>query len=89
MVQMSEDHLDTDAGTEPRVATGCVVKLEDLSDSSEWEVTIVASPDANLDANRISDECPIGEALLGRLPGELVSIEAPIGTVQFRVVSVG
>lgn len=70
------------------VTTGCSVKLLDLADLGEWEVTIVSSEEADPEADRISDCCPIGEALLGRRPGDLIRIEVPQGTVQYRVISV-
>ena len=52
------------------------------------EVTIVGSDESDPEADRISDQCPIGEALLGRRIGDTVRVEVPQGTVQYRVISV-
>lgn len=70
------------------IATGSSVRLLGFSEADEWEVHIVSSAEADPEADRISNECPIGEALLGRRPGDTIFVEVPSGTVQYRVISV-
>lgn len=70
------------------IATGSSVRLQGFSEADEWEVLIVSSAEADPEADRISNECPIGEALLGRRPGDTIFVEVPSGTVQYRVISV-
>lgn len=70
------------------IATGSLVRLHGFSEADEWEVLIVSSAEADPEADRISNECPIGEALLGRRPGDTIFVEVPSGTVQYRVLSV-
>ena len=70
------------------IATGSSVRLQGFSEVEEWEVLIVSSAEADPEADRISNECPIGEALLGRRPGDTILVEVPSGTVQYRVISV-
>lgn len=72
-----------------RVATGSMVRLQLHDDSTEWEIMIVPTTEADPETDRISDQCPIGEALLGRGVGDIVTVEVPSGRVQYRVVAVG
>jgi transcription elongation factor GreA len=65
-----------------------VVTLHDLQDNEEWTVTIVETADADPDEDRISDECPLGAAVLGCAAGQVVRIEAPSGVLRYRVLSV-
>jgi transcription elongation factor GreA len=71
-----------------RVDRGATVRLKDAAGGTEWEVTIVESHQADPDAARISDECPIGEALIGRRPGDLIEVRVPAGTARYRVLSI-
>ena len=65
-----------------------MVTLQALDEGEPWEVTIVSTHEADPEADLISDRCPIGEALLGRRPGDVVAVEVPVGTVRYRVLSV-
>ncbi|HEU4753424.1 MAG TPA: GreA/GreB family elongation factor, partial [Armatimonadota bacterium] len=88
-LQVQPIGLKPGRGNESAIATGSVVRLLVLDDADEWEVTIVDTEQADPDASRISNECPIGEALLGRRPGDVVAVAVPSGVVQYRVLSVG
>jgi transcription elongation factor GreA len=70
------------------VNIGAVVRLQDLIEESEWEVTIVDTFSADPESGRISNECPIGEALIGRQAGEMIEVEVPAGVERYKVVSV-
>jgi transcription elongation factor GreA len=70
------------------IATGSLVRLQSFGDADAWEVMIVSSAESDPESDRISDQCPIGEALLGRRPGDTVLVEVPSGTVQYRVIAV-
>jgi transcription elongation factor GreA len=70
------------------ITTGSSVTLLEPEDGAEWEVLIVSSAEADPEADRISDRCPIGEALLGRRPGDQIVVDVPLGTVRYRVISV-
>lgn len=71
-----------------RVTLGAKVKLRDLTHDEELEYTLVSANEANPRAGRISIASPVGRALLDRSPGETVDVEAPAGTMQFRIESV-
>lgn len=68
------------------VDMGSTVHLE-LEDGVQ-KFTIVGSTEANPDEGRISNESPIGKALLGKKPGDEVSVEVPSGTIVYRVKKV-
>lgn len=65
------------------VALGSKVHVE-LEDG-EQEYVIVGSTEANPDKGYISDQSPIGKALLGRKPGEEVEVSVPSGTITYRI----
>ena len=70
------------------VGIGSRVKVQHLEDGSEDEFQLVGSQEANPILGRISDDSPIGRGLLGHKKDEIVTVEAPAGTMQFRILSV-
>jgi transcription elongation factor GreA len=68
------------------VSLGSTVHLE-LEDGKQ-HYTIVGSTEANPDEGRISNESPIGKALLGKKSGEEVEISVPSGTLKYKILSV-
>ncbi len=70
------------------VALGTRVKIRD-GEGDEYEWTIVGSAEANPRQNRISNEFPVGKALMGKKKGDKVSVDAPGGTEQFTILKVG
>lgn len=67
---------------------GSKVKLQDLEFDDELEVTLVGSFEADPSKDLISIGSPLGEALLGRAPGDTVDVEAPAGLQHYRVLEV-
>lgn len=65
------------------VALGSKVHVE--LEEGEQEYVIVGSTEANPDEGKISDQSPIGKALLGRKPGDEVHVEVPSGTMVYRI----
>ena len=70
------------------VPIGNTVKLLDVEFDDEIEYTIVGSTEVNLEEKKISNESPIGKALLGRKKGETVDVNAPDGVVQFKILAI-
>lgn len=64
------------------------VKLHDVDEDEDVEYKIVGSQEANPMQGRISDESPIGRALLGHRVGETVTVDAPAGEMHFTVLAV-
>ena len=81
---VSESDVTTDA-----ISIGSRVKLYDIEFEEEMEYTIVGSTEANPDEGRISDESPIGSAILGHKVDEVVDVELTNGEViQFKVLEI-
>ena len=70
------------------IQIGNTVELHDEEFNEDVEYTIVGSTEVNLAQNKISNESPIGKALLGREKGEIVEVEAPQGLITFKVLSI-
>lgn len=70
------------------VQIGNTVKLYDEEFEEEIEYTIVGSTEVNLAENKISNESPIGKALLGRKKGEVVDVDAPDGIIKFKILDI-
>ena len=79
------DEKDIDTKT---VQIGNTVKLHDIEFDEEVEYTIVGSTEVNLAENKISNESPIGRALLGAKKGATVDVEAPAGIIQYKILSI-
>lgn len=71
-----------------KVKMESVVKLYDCEYDEEIEYTIVGSSEADSLANKISNESPLGAALIGKKVGETVTIEAPAGEIEYKIVEV-
>lgn len=71
-----------------RIGLGCIVVVRDEDLGEEETYTIVGSQEANPLQGRISDDSPFGRAMVGKMEGDLVTVEAPAGQINFRLVSV-
>ena len=67
---------------------GCYVLLEDISLGKEVTYHIVGSTEADILQNKVSNEAPIGRALLGKKIGDVVSVEGINQVNDFRVIDV-
>lgn len=79
------DEEDVDEGT---VSLGCRVRLHDKEFDEDVEYTIVGSTESNPIEGRISNESPVGKALLGAKIGEDVEVETPGGVSVFTVLEI-
>ncbi len=87
--QLKNVHLvDANALTNDVVRVGLSVKLKDLSDNSTVEYRIVGVTEADPFEGLISDESPIGKALLGQKVNSVVEVEIPLGTVKFKIMKI-
>ncbi len=80
--------IDENDITTDRVSVGSVVKLLDLDENEEQEYAIVGGPEADPMKNRISNESPVGAALLGQHVGDTVEITVPGGMWRVRVLDI-
>ena len=70
------------------IGVGSLVKAYDKTYGEELEFQIIGKSQANPDEKRVSDESPIGRALLGHAVGDLVEVETPGGIVQMEILSI-
>ncbi len=77
--------IDESEFTAGEVHIGAVVKVRDLKTESVYEFTIVGSAEADPPKHRISNESPLGGALMGRKKGETVDVTTPRGIVKYRI----
>ncbi len=80
---IDEDEIDTS-----KVTVGTKVKIFDIDFKEEMIYEIVGSTEAEPDKNKISDESPLGRALLGVTAGETVSVESPNGEYQVKILEI-
>ncbi|HRU33262.1 MAG TPA: GreA/GreB family elongation factor, partial [bacterium] len=67
---------------------GCRVKLLNLIDNSINEYHIVSSPEVNIKENKISDESPVGKAIIGATRGDIIKVKIPRGEIEFKVLDI-
>lgn len=70
------------------VGLGSKVEVQDMETGDIEVWYIVGSQEADPDENRISDDAPFGKALLGKQEGDDVAVDAPIGVLHYKVISV-
>ena len=70
------------------VGIGSRVRLKDIDANETIEYTIVGSAEANPAQNRLSNESPVGKAILGKKKGEIVEVAAPRGALKFKIVDI-
>ncbi|MBE6936194.1 MAG: transcription elongation factor GreA [Ruminococcaceae bacterium] len=80
--------IEEDQHERDQIGTGSVIKVRDMEDGFEEEFTIVGSQEADPAIGRISDESPIGRALMGRKAGDEITVRAPAGDIQYLILDV-
>ena len=78
---IDEEDLDGDT-----VGIGNTVKVLDMEFNEEMEYTIVGSTEADPMGGRISNESPLGVALLSRKVGDTVTVDAPQGSIKYQIL---
>lgn len=80
------DNVAADAPKDA-VTLGSIVRVRDLEFDEEQVFEIVGSQEANPSEGKVSDDSPLGRGLHGHRVGETVTIEAPVGELQFTIIS--
>lgn len=78
-----EDEVDLD-----KINVGCKVKVYDCEFEEEIELKIVGSTEANSLEGKISNESPVGKALMGAHKGDTVKVEMPAGVMEYKVLGI-
>ena len=80
---IDEKEIDTTT-----VQIGNKVKVLDMEFDEKIEYTIVGSTEVNLAENKISNESPLGEALLGAKKNQVVEVKAPAGVMKYKILNI-
>ena len=80
--------IDEQEISENAVSLGRQVTVEDLEDGTRETYTVVGSQEADPMNGRISEDSPFGKALMGKEKGTEVTVEAPVGTLRYKIVEV-
>lgn len=78
-----EDEVDLNS-----ISIGCRVKIMDLEYDDILEYKLVGSTEANSLKGKISNESPVGRALLGRKIGETIEVETQVGTIKYKILEI-
>ena len=78
-----EDEIDLE-----KISVGCQVKVLEMDEDEEMEFRIVGSTEANSLQNKISNESPVGKALIGAHTGDVVEVEMPSGIMKYKVLEI-
>ena len=78
-----EDEVDFD-----KINIGCTVKVFDITFDEEMEFKLVGSTEANSLEGKISNESPVGKALIGAHTGDVVDVEMPMGIMKYKVLEI-
>ena len=82
-VVISDDDIDHNVAN-----LGSAVTLKDLESGEEMEFSIVGSAEVNSLEFKISNESPVGHALLGKKVGDVVDVETQVGVIQYKVLEI-
>ena len=80
---IDEDELTTDT-----VAIGTRVKLLDIDENEKVEYMMVGSTEASPFENKMSNESPVGNALMGKHKGDIIKIEIPAGISNYKILDI-
>ena len=78
-----EDEVDLD-----KINIGCRVKIRDMEYKEDLEYKIVGSTEANSLKGKISNESPVGRALIGAKVGQIVNVETQAGVMKYKVLEI-
>jgi transcription elongation factor GreA len=70
------------------VSVGSKVRLRDMQANKTFEYHIVGSTEANPAENKLSNESPVGKAIIGHKKGDVVEVSAPRGALKFKILEI-
>ena len=80
---ISQDEVTSDV-----VSIGSLVRLKDMDENKTVEYHIVGSAEANPREHKLSNESPVGKAIMGRKKGEVVEVVAPRGSLKYKIIAI-
>ena len=83
VVLVDESEISTD-----KIGIGNKITLKNKKTKEEMTITLVGSNEINIKESKISDDSPIGKALIGHKVGDSIEVEAPVGTLKFKILEI-
>lgn len=80
---IDEDEVDLN-----RISIGCRVKILDVEEKEELVYKIVGSTEANSLKGKISNESPVGKALIGAKKGQTIKVETQVGVLKYKILEI-
>lgn len=80
--------VDDSQLSKDEINVGSVIKIKDIELDEISQIQIVGSTEADPDNGKISDESPVGLAVLRKKAGDIVEVEAPIGIIKMQIVEI-
>lgn len=80
---INNDEIETDV-----VSIGSKVNVKDLEFGDTVQYTIVGTAESNPSENKISNESPVGKAILGKKKGSVVDVTVPAGVIQYKIIDI-
>ena len=80
---INNDDIDIDT-----VSIGSIVTVEDMEYGDTMDYSIVGTAEADPLQNKISNESPVGKAILGKKKGTVVEVSVPVGIIQYKIVDI-
>ncbi|MGN0578537.1 MAG: transcription elongation factor GreA [Ruminiclostridium sp.] len=88
-VLMNVTIIDADNLSTEQVQLGNRVTVKDVGENEILVLHIVGTKEVNVKTGKISDESPLGRALLGHKKGETIDVESPAGMLKFEIIDIG
>lgn len=80
---INKHEIDTSA-----VSVGCIITVHDFEFNEDIKFSIVGTTEADPANNKISNESPVGQALLGKRVGDIATVETPGGVLKFKILDI-
>ncbi|AHV95015.1 transcription elongation factor GreA [Paenibacillus sabinae] len=80
---INSDEIDTET-----VSVGVTVTVEDMEFGDVMEYTIVGTAESDPLNNKISNESPVGKAIIGKKKGAIVDVNVPAGVIQYKIIDI-
>ena len=85
---LRNSHIIEEGVNNDTVHLGCTVIIKDLEFNEDLEYTIVGSAEADPTEFKISNESPVGEAIIGQQVGSTVEVHVPAGVLKYKIVEI-
>lgn len=80
--------IEDDEISKTKVTLGSLVTIRDEDAKEEMDYTLVGSKEEDIFENRISNDSPVGSAILGKKKGQIVDVYTPAGTLRYKIIKI-